>query len=122
MNFKPIGSQILLEYEENKPLGDLILPDDTVTFDFSMFVVRAVGEGYLTVNGYVPLPVRVGDRVKLKGSAKGNLWPLETWLVSDRKLVVVEVAHVVGVWEGELPSPKIMRNIVKDNGKAVLAH
>lgn len=118
MNFKPIGTQILVEYEENNPLGDIVLPDSRETFDFSMFVVRAVGEGFLTVNGFVPLPVKVGDRVKLKGSAKGNLHALEGWLVNDRKLAVVSIDHVIGVWEGEIPSPALMRRIVKGHVSA----
>lgn len=119
MKFRPIGSQILLEYEENKPLGDLVLPDTMDTFDFSFFVVCAVGEGFLTVNGYVPVPVKVGDRVQLRGTAKGNLMGLTPYFVDDRKLAVVDVSHVMGVWEGELPSQRIDRKIVRD--KAVFA-
>ncbi len=111
MTFKPIGSQVLVEYEDNKPAGDILLPDSTVTMDFSMFVVRAVGQGFLTLNGWLPLPLKPGDRVKLTGSAKGNLRALEPHLVNDRKLAVVDIAHVVGVWEGELPSPRIARKI-----------
>lgn len=119
MNFKPIRTEILLEYVENKPVGGVIMPNSE-SFDYSMFVVRAVGEGILTNNGYVELPVKVGDRVKLKATAKGNLSPIEPWLVDDAKLAVIGIEHVLGVWEGELPPPKTVRNILKANGQALV--
>jgi co-chaperonin GroES (HSP10) len=123
VNFKPIGTQIVLELEENKPqLGELVLPDSTVSMDFSMFIVRAVGEGFLTDGGYVPLPIKVGDRVHLRASAKGNMTLLQPWFVNDRKLCVVGVEHLLGVWEGEMPSPKLMRKIVTSGAACAKAN
>lgn len=120
MNFRPVGTQILVEYVENKPVGGVIMPDTDVNLDYSMFVVRAVGEGYLSDSGIIPLFVKVGDRVKLKGSAKGNIHMLEPWLVDDKKLGVVGMEHVIGVWEGELPHPRVVRNILKANGQSLV--
>lgn len=115
MNFKPIGTQVLVEFEENKPVGDIVLPEQMETFDFSMFVVRAVGEGFLLTTGeYKPLPVQVGDRVAMLPSAKGNMTGLPKHLIADRKLAVVEIRHIAGVWEGDLPSPRLMRKLVKE--------
>lgn len=110
----------MVEYMENKPVGDILLPEGNVVADFSMFVVRAVGEGYLSNNGFIPLPIKVGDRVKLRASANGNMTGLELWFVNDRKLAIVDIEHVLGVWEGDLPSAKIMRNIVKGHANGAL--
>jgi co-chaperonin GroES (HSP10) len=119
MTFRPVRTQILVEYVENKPVGDILLPDNNVTMDYSMFVVRAVGDGILTNNGYVPLPVKVGDRIQLRPSAQGKMHALPPWLVDDQKLAVVEFDQVAGVWEGELPEPKVSRNILKPSKQLI---
>lgn len=119
MDFQPIGTQVLVEYEEGKQTHERIaLPEATDTFDYSMFVVRRVGNGFLTTTGsFVTLPVKVGDRIKLRPSAKGNLVPLEPWLCDDRKLAVIDVSHIAGVWQGDLPEPKFKTNIVTPSVK-----
>lgn len=119
MNFRPIRSQILVEYVENKPIGNgIFLPGgNDANDDYAMFVVRAVGEGILTNTGYVALSVKVGDRIKLRiavvDNIKPKIFPLEPWLVEDRKMAVVDMSDVLGVWEGEMPEPKAVRKILK---------
>ncbi len=109
MNFRPVANQILVEYED-KPLGDIILPE---SIELSFFVVRALGEGFLTSSGWTPIPLKVGDRIQLKPTAAGKLLGLDARLINERKLGVVEFEHVAGVWEGELPSPSRLRKVAK---------
>lgn len=114
MNFKPIGSLVLLEYEEDTEIGKIALPEGMDTFDYSTFVVRDVGNGYLDGSGtFIALPLKPGDRVHPMPSAKGNLHPLPPHLCDGRKLAVLDIRHLMGAWIGEMPKREYRPRLVK---------
>lgn len=113
MNFQPLGTQIVIEEEPKADIGGIALPDTMESLDYNFFRVVAVGTGMITASGQnVPLPLKENDRVHLLPSAVGNLIKLPTHLCDGKTRGVIEIRHVAGVWQGELPAPKVKTKIL----------
>ena len=66
MSWIPNGDIIIIERFQKA--SNIIVPDDVSAQEGDVFVVKAVGCGYITDNGTLIAPeVRVGDMVILKG-------------------------------------------------------
>lgn len=64
--FKPCGDTLIIEKEKSSTI--LELPDTLEFKEEDIFVVKAVGIGYVTEQGaIIPPEVKTGDRVIVKG-------------------------------------------------------
>lgn len=118
MDFKPLGTQVLVEEIELKMPGGILAPKATP--EYAVYIVRGVGQGWVSNGQVVPLPLKVGDKVHVKNSAGPVIHPLADFMFGDGKrgrMGVIDVTHLLGVWEGELPTPPAPIVIPRPIGK-----